>query len=280
MIFNTVDIADRNKTNHFLLYESINNNNKNILFIGSCRMSPLMYYWHELYPDWNIYNIYIPYWSDRSTLDHKRIHSILKDTDLIVTETVKNYDILNTDRRIPNNFFEVFDTQAQEIRITNLQLSMFAHDLHNTYNIKTLDGKIEEFNQSKNRLKDSLIGKNQKFIWEFIEDHLFNTRLFATHNHPTKILSLASFIHIIKQLGDSIDISYLSKVIDPIFLEDHYTPILELDIDMYNFTFKFPVFTNNFLEDASYKYKPSKLETNISLELVEKLLSYTYIHHN
>lgn len=268
-------MAKCNQENNFLLYPSQgNSSNKNILFLGSCRMSPLMYYWKILYPDYNIYNIYIPYWTDRSLLDKKRMQSILKDVSLIITETVKNYGILNTHREIPGNFFESFDTKAQEIRISNLELHMYTHDLHNIYNVKDSVKKTEEFEKSKTRLKNSLTSKEQSFIWKFIEDHIKDIRLFATHNHPTKILSLASFIHITRKLQCDIDMSYIAKVIDKTFLQGHYTPILQSDIDIYNFKFNCPIFPDSLIEDSAYRYNPSEEEIYIPIEIAEKLLSY------
>lgn len=263
-----------NKNNNFLLYPSETATNKNILFTGSCRMSPLMYYWHILYPQYNIYNIYIPHWTDRSNIDKQRIKTILANTDLIISETVKNFGILNTDRDIKDNFFETFDTCAKEIRVSNLELHMYHHDLHNVYKKNSFNEKTEEFIISSNRLKNSLISNKQQFIWTFIENNLKNIKLFATHSHPTNILSIASFIHIINELNNTIDMLFIEKIINELFLQGHCTPIMYSDIEAYDFKFSCPIFPNNTIDDSSYRYMASKQEALVPLSAAEELLSY------
>lgn len=272
MIYNINEMAKTNSDNNFALYTT-SSLNKNVLFLGSCRMSPLMYYWHIMYPKYNIYNIYVPNWTDRSKIDKKRIQSILENTDFLITETVRNFEILNTDRSIDNNFFKVFDVNAQEIRISNLELHMYVHDLCNVYKVPEKNYQ-SWFENSKNRLRDSLISKNQGFIWEFIKDNLQEIRMFATHNHPTNILSIATFIFIARQLNDKINLSFIEKVFDKLFLQGHYTPIVELDIDLYNFKFEGTVFPNTILSDSSYRHTPPSSETTPSIKTIEKLFNY------
>lgn len=264
-----------NKNNTFLLYPSSVNSNKNILFLGSCRMSPLMYYWHVLYPDYNIYNIYIPYWIDRSLLDKPKLQSILDNSHLLITETVRNYEILNTDKNIQNNFFDNFKFSGDEIRISSLELHMYYHDLHNTYKIIENKDKLEAFEKSKNRLKNSLISKQQKFIWNFIESNLQDIRLFATHNHPNAVLSIGSFLYLAQRLNIHLKESFYSQIIDKTFLQGHHTPILDIDIKTYGFRFPCAIFPYETINDAQFKYLAPKNETSLSLTSIEKLLSYT-----
>ena len=77
-----------NSKNIFLSYEGTKD--KNILFIGSCRITPLMFYFNQMFPEYNVFGIYIPYWSDTSTLSRDVIQKILNNTDLLVTETVRS----------------------------------------------------------------------------------------------------------------------------------------------------------------------------------------------
>jgi hypothetical protein len=269
------DIVKKNIDNSFLVYPSTNNSSfsRNVFFVGSCRLAPIMFYFHLLYPQYNLYNIYVPHWSVTAGANQKHIQSILDNTDYIITETVRNCNIFNTEHSLPNNFFKTFNTTAQEIRICNLELHIYHYDLHNVFKIKDSE-KHDWFIQSKNRLKLSLQSKQQNFIWQFIEDHLQSVRLFATQNHPTSILSIASFIFIAQQMNTKLDLSFLTQLKDHYFLEGHFTPILPIDIETYGFKFPCTIFPQETINDPDYRYIAPDSEKIISIQTLEKLLSY------
>lgn len=264
-----------NKDNSFLIYPSMINSSssKNVFFLGSCRMAPLMYYFHLLYPEYNLYNIYIPHWTNTSSVDRIRIQSILDNTSYLITETIRNFDIFNTDRSIENNFFDIFPNKAQEIRICNLELHMYHYDLHSVYNVEN-DKKYEAFINSKNKLKQSLESKKQNFVWNYIDDNLQKIRLFATHNHPTLLLSIATFLSITQQLNTKVDILFWEKIINHHFLDNYYTPILPIDIEVYGFRFPCAIFPNSTIHQKQYLYPPTENEKIISLTNIQHLLSY------
>lgn len=268
------DIAEINRKNNFLVYPSNNtDSSSNIFFVGSCRMVPLMCYLHILLPEYNLYNIYVPYWTNQSGADKTRIQLILDRSDYVITETVRNCSIFNTDHDLHNNFFKTFHTNAKEIRICNLELHMYYHDLHNVFKIQDAE-KYDWFIKSKERLQKSLESKKQNFIWHFIEDHFKNIRLFATHNHPTTILSIASFIFIAQQMNTKLDLSFLTQLKDHYFLEGHFTPILPIDIETYGFKFPCTIFPQETINDPDYRYIAPDSEKIISIQTLEKLLSY------
>jgi hypothetical protein len=263
------DLSTLNSKNIFLSYEGTKD--KNVLFIGSCRITPLMFYFNQMFPEYNVFGIYIPYWSDTSTLSRDVIQKILNNTYLLVTETVRSYNILNTDRSEKNNFFETFDVRASEIRIANLELRMYIYDLINTFNLK-IEESFEHFEESKTRLKSSLKSKDQEFIWEFIDSNLENLKLFSTHNHPTRILSILTFAKIANIIGGSLDFEFIKKISKYDFLESNSTPITSIDIEKYKLKFKTKIFENNIVYDKSFLYNAPDEEKIVCDSTIEKIL--------
>lgn len=269
------NISEINRKNNFLVYPSNNtDSSSNIFFVGSCRTVPLMYYLHILLPEYNIYSIYVPDWTNQSGADKDRIQLILNHSDYVITETVRSRGIFNTDHDLHNNFFQTFHINAKEIRICNLELHMYHHDLHNVFKIKDSE-KYDWFIRSKERLQKSLESKKQNFIWHFIEDNLSKIRLFATQNHPMTILSIASFIFIAQQMNIKLDLDFLLQIRDHHFLDGHFTPILPIDIETYNFEFPCAVFPGDTINQINYRYAAPNSEKIISLETLNNLLLYS-----
>lgn len=258
-----------NSKNVFLSYKGIKD--KNVFFIGSCRITPLMFYFNQFFPEYNVFGIYVPYWSNTSTMSRDVVQKILHNTDLLVTETVRSYNILNTDRSEKNNFFETFDVKASEIRITNLELRMYIYDLINTFNLK-IEESFEHFEKSKTRLKSSLKNRDQEFIWKFIDSNLEILKLFSTHNHPTRILSILTFTKIVNIMGGKLDFEFIKKVSKYDFLESNSTPITYMDVEKYKLKFKTKIFENNIIYDKSFLYNAPDEEKMVCDSTIEKIL--------
>ena len=114
------NLCDLNSQNNFLAYKGTKD--KSVLFIGSCRIAPIMFYFNQMFPKYNVYGIYVPHWTDTSKLCKNTIQKNLHNADFIITESIKNFNILNTDKTLENNFFKTFDTNATQIKISNLEL--------------------------------------------------------------------------------------------------------------------------------------------------------------
>lgn len=264
-------LSKLNSQNNFLAYKGTKD--KNVLFIGSCRITPIMFYFNQRFPEYNVYGIYVPYWTDTSKLSKNTMQKILHNTDLIITESIKNFNILNTDKTLENNFFNTFDTNALQIKVSNLELHMYIHELVNIFNVST-ENMSNYFEQSKEKLRSSLINKNQKFIWNFIEDHFQNLKLFTAHNHPTRILSILTFVKVANTIGCTLDFEFIKKISKHDFLEGNAKPITQLDINRYNFTFNTKIFDNSVLEDKTFLYQPTEEEKTISYSTMESMLCY------
>jgi hypothetical protein len=272
----TNDLHAANERESFLIYEG--SSDKNILFLASCRATPIMYYLHNLFPEYNLYAIYTPYWGSLWNktgycyFPYDRINTIVAKTDLIITETIRGYSCLNTEKNIANNFFDTFNTDHLiEIRMSNFELGMYAHDIINVYK-QSQHNMFTIFTDSRQRLGSSLVKYNYQYIDNFITDNFTAIKLFATQNHPCRILSMLVFKSIAQYFNIKPDFSFWRNMSLHNFLEHHSTPITNLDVDLYKFTFVTQVFQSDILADASYRYSPSLEEMTIPDSLIEQYL--------
>lgn len=268
MAKNPNDLTLINEKQTFLAYDK--GSKENILFLGSCRMSPLMFYYSNINQNFNIYNIYTPFWNEekRNTLPTDKIKSILKNTKIIITETISSYGILNTNHKLNNNFFEIFNTKnIEEFRIPNLHLAIYLHDIINLLK-KPKQDHYCTFQESLKRLRTSCESKKFEQLYEFIANYISEIRMFYTFNHPSKILSMLTFKILMSKLGDKIPDNFFQDVKKYDFLEGHCSPITKKDVETYNFSFFTKIFDDSILEQPDFKYKMPPEE----LEIPEKYL--------
>lgn len=253
---NPNELSILNSRSEFCIYNR--DADRNILFLGSCRHSVLMYYYSLLNPDINIYCIYTPFWTEdlRKNFPIDKINQILSSTDIIVTETIKSYGILNTYRENTNNFFNIFDAKkVSEVRIPNLHLSLYAYDLIHLCNKKP-DQFYDTFMQSMQRLKKSIYNKKFNCLYDFISTYFQDIRMFYTLNHPSKIVCMLLFKLLAQQLNIDIPKKFFYDVKKYNFLEGHCTPITHFDIDIHKFTFCKNIFDNSILKQKNFIYRP------------------------
>lgn len=216
---------------NYLVYDHKTTNN--ILFIGSCRICPLMFYASE-YLKLNVYGILVYKCID--TLNEQHVRDILKNTRFIVCENIVNYGILNT-----NTFQKHFATDIPMFVIPNLDHRMYLHDLKHTFKVEG-DEATKMYHKSVEHLKAQCYDTGFPELWEFIDKHITSYRLFATYNHPTRILSLVLFKMLMRKIGYRVPIPFFHSMIHYKFLEGNDTPIFKTDIETYGFQFKvYPV---------------------------------------
>lgn len=260
------DISNLNKEGQFCIYNR--ESKKNILFLGSCRHSPSMFYYSLLNPDINIFCIYVPFWSSNNlvSLPIKTINNILKSTDIIITETIRNHGVLNTDRQEKNNFFETFDcNHMSEIRVPNLHLAVYLYDVVQLCK-KNRSNYKQTFDESMARLKRSIYSKGFDDLYDFIIKYFADIRMFYTFNHPSTIVSMLVFKILMRQLGqqDLIDSNFFHRVKDYNFLGGHGTPITNTDISTYNFNFNTKVFDDSIVNSPGFLHVLETKELIIS----------------
>jgi hypothetical protein len=236
------DVSSVNSDNPtFLVYD--NKCQKNMLFIGSCRLVQFAFYFDNLGINSlkrNIYHIYVPNWGNeelRNNLPRDIIHKILKDTDIIICESMCNFGILNTtDTEV--NFFKEFEVVNKAIfRIPNLELRMYHYE-----NITVFGQPIEEvvryFKKSKEYLFTKLNELGYEKVSEFIERNITKTKLFNTFNHPRRVLSLFMFKQLMLKFGVSLGCGFFQDMNNYPFTEIREFPIVQKDLDAYGLQFK------------------------------------------
>ena len=260
------EIDQLNSKEEFCIYKGTKN--KNILFLGSCRLSPLMYYLNLLRPEFNIFCIYVPFWDSNPEKEFPRekIQEMLGDTDTIVTETIANNPILNT--KGENNFFNNFSCQEKnEIRLPNYMLSLYLYDILNL-NIVNSDIDPEEnkeaikkaFQESKTRMENSIKKAGLDPVNDFFNEHFSNIKMYSTINHPTTIVSMLTFKLIAEKLGAKPSIDFMRDVSKNHFLSGNSTPVTEFDMETHEFRFKTRVFDKEVLKKKGYYYHPGEEE--------------------
>lgn len=242
MRVNINEVFEQGRANNFCVYN--NNCNKNILFIGACRLVSQLYYFNNLGIDSlkrNIYYIYIVDWYNRvNQIPKQVINNILKNTDIIVCENIKSYDILNTNELSEINFFKSFDINIDTkiFRLPNFELSCYSHFIINNCNIPyNHELMYDIYKQSRERLSRSLIKYECNEIDNFINKYFTSIKLFNTYNHPTKILLLFLFKNLMKRMGITLDITFFNTMYEYDILEGNDTPLFNIDITLYNFRF-------------------------------------------
>jgi len=264
------DIGELNEKNNFLIYDK--KVEKNILFIGSCRISSLMYYLakYNSHRKYNIYGIYVVTYTGNkiNNLPKNQILEILKNTDIIICEQMCNYRYLNSDENLSENFFKEFnvDKKIKIIHIPNLELRMYHHDI------------INIFGQQKNNVynyhlmsKKHLFDLNTKLgfleLNTFIETNLTKYKLFSTANHPTRILSLYLFKLLVAKIYDNnfVETDLFEELFEEKFLEGNDTPIIKEDIELYNFKFNTNLQSSDILNDKNKKICDISLDFPSSL---------------
>lgn len=265
------DISNSNKEGQFCIYNR--ESKKNILFLGSCRHSPSMFYYSLLNPDINISCIYTPFWGSNpnTLLPIETINNILKSTDIIITETIRNYGILNTDRQEKNNFFETFQCKhIQEIRVPNLHLAVYLYDIIQLCKKNKSDYK-QTFDESMTRLKRSIYSKGFDSVYDFIIEYFADIRMFYTFNHPSTIVSMLVFKTLMHKLGQQnlINSNFFHSVKDYNFLGGHGTPITSTDINTYNFNFETKIFDDSIIDSNNFLYTLETKELSISDKYID-----------
>ena len=263
-MYSVNDVIQINENNECLVYN--NGAQKNILFIGGCRVVPQMYYYNTITKDRNIYCILV---FTRIKLDEDYVKNFIKNTDIIVCENIEHYDTMNTNVDCPVTFFKHFNVNDNTViyRIPNLELHMYHYDVINVYKILK-ENVYSHFLTSKQRLKNRMIQFGYSELWNEIEDNIQKLRLFSTFNHPTRILTCMLFKHLSKKMGLKATVEHYEEFLKHGFIEGVDSPIFQEDIDTYNFMFEYELCSPEKLHvPATYSCAiPSKVGTEFFID--------------
>jgi hypothetical protein len=251
---------------------------KNILFLGTCRIAPLMWYFNQVKHiiNRNIYGIYIvelltnP--SLLSNLDKEKIRAILKNTDIIVYEKIKNVNGFNTHNFEKNSFFHTFDIRdTLTLLIPNLYVKQFYFEMDN-YERSNYGNTVSN---STARFKKSCEATDFSQLYDFFCKNNLKYRLFASSLHPTRILSLFLFKLLCKRLHITLPRSFFEENINIGFIDNEACPITKHDISINNYTFSYKLLaeTDNIplRGDFSLWDKKNPIDPQLYPEYVEVL---------
>lgn len=237
------------KPEDLLIYD--NQVDNNILFIGSCRLTPYMFYYNNIknceYKR-NIYGIYVPRWSGENinNFPHAEVINILKNTDIIICESISNYGILNTHDELEINFFKEFniDKKIDVYKIPNLELRMYHYEIIHIFK-QPKESVYPYFLSSKEYLLTKLNNLGYEKVASFIDSNIGKIKLFNTFNHPSKTLSLFLFKYITAKIGIYLESSFFVEMQKYIFLEGNETPIFNIDKESYDIKFDYTYIDDN-----------------------------------
>jgi hypothetical protein len=220
---------------------------KNILFLGSCRIAPLLWYFNQVKDNINrnIYGIYtIEFLTNPALLasvDKEKIRTILKDTDIIICEKIKHIKGFNTNTFEENSFFHTFDIRdTLTLFIPNLYVEQFYYEMNYSQR-NNYDNVVSE---SMARFKRSCENSGYSELYDFFCTNNLKYRLFASALHPTRILSLFLFKLLCKKVHITLPYSFFEENINITFIDNEACPITKYDK---NFTFKCKILEENYL---------------------------------
>lgn len=206
------------------------NSNKNILLIGSCRITPFInYFANDCYFDsYNILAIMVHNTEmialSKTIIDNEGIKQEIYKTTIFVHEFCRNFEYLNTSRDTEKNIYKIKDKFDIHVSLPNYQdPSIYAKDImfyKNTNDFhKYMDKEIslEEFS---NILKDSQTKEKKRYydvisksdlpeLYDFVVENIHNKRIAHTINHPSNFLFIKMYQIILKnyfnrQLPDAV----------------------------------------------------------------------------
>jgi len=246
------DIQTLNEKNIFLIYKG--KSNKNLLLISACRFSAFAYYFSQT-TDYNIYMIYvIPFIRTAGLLDETKVREIVQKTDVIVCESITNFNPFNTiDEKDPTSFFGLFGVDFNKTKIytvPNIELHYLSHWVYNKCNVKcTPKALYDNYIKSRDILFKKCLDNKFYKTKQFIEVYFTDLQLFHSAVHPTVILSLVSFIELCEKMEIVVDLDTIVNCIKVNFLGGFESPVFKIDVETFGFTYKVTIQDEDKFED-------------------------------
>jgi hypothetical protein len=193
---------------------------KNILLIGSCRITSFVNYFanDNYFDSYNILAIMVHNTEminiSKTLIDNETLKQEIYKTTIFVHEFCINFDYLNTSRNTEKNIFQIKYTFDIDISLPNYQdpsiytkdiiLKKNANDFHKYINKEIL---LEEFSKI---LKDTQIIEMKRYyniinksdlpeLFDFLVENIYTSRIAHTINHPSNILFIKMYEIILKK---------------------------------------------------------------------------------
>jgi hypothetical protein len=209
---------------------------KNITFLGSCRLSPLIEIFQntkKIREEYNIcYIICYIYKFEEKELPYNEINEILSRTDVLIHEFITSFDDLNTDKSKEFNVYKKFNFNPKiDICVPNFDLTftlehilkdnekernyvkyLIENDKVNEENIFILYEKY--FISSFKRLLTNIDRTSIPELSNYMKSNFKKIRLFNSTNHTSNVLCL--------EIGLNILNNFFQIKPDESFLENYY----------------------------------------------------------
>jgi hypothetical protein len=206
--FSVDDITNFNKSKKICICDR--NSNKNILLIGTCRITAFLNYLanDSYFDSYNILAafVHLPELAELSEelINNENFKLYINNTSILICEYVIHFKYFNTSRFTEKNIFKIKDTFDLIISLPNFQNPcIFAKDIifhENLYEyfLKYINKEISEINFSEklktihiseiNRYCDVIKKSDFPEFHEFVLNNVYNFRIAHTINHPSNFL--------------------------------------------------------------------------------------------
>jgi hypothetical protein len=187
-----------------------------ILFLGSCRLAPLAYYF-RIYGLSPIY--FVDVWKYEKTG---------MEIDTLVCEPSHQLDL----------FFESNPPRpdTQIYYVPNLELRMYVHDLIHVFHVDPdYVSLYNAFKASRRKLSQELQQYGYDALDAFIDQNLQTVKLFSSYNHPMPVLRVRLFQGLAEQMN--LDLSESLDYLQAFSFVQTDTPLFDLDRDLYQLSF-------------------------------------------
>jgi hypothetical protein len=228
------EICPNLSLNYISVNDVINNNNKdnilicnrsgdkNILFIGSCRIIHYLncFMHQEQFNHFNICAIMVHSNINKhfktEILNENEIKKQIDKTDIFIHEHIENYDFLNTNKKMDKNFYIYKNSFIIDITLPNYPNLQLCLDTMLRSNVIILNNYIDflnnelshqqfnqiiinKFNFCVNKYIDIFKYVNMEDMVLFFNEHHKKHKLFHTINHISNVLAFAIYQVILKK---------------------------------------------------------------------------------
>jgi hypothetical protein len=212
------DIVYKNQANNIMIVDR--HSSKNILFLGSCRITPFINYFAND-PIFNSYNIlgiliHIPEMAQlsKALLDNEEVKNDIYNSTIFIHEYIKHFDYLNTCRKQDKHIFQIKDTFETVICLPNYQNpAIYAQDiiyyhifnefyiyLNKTITFQEFTDLLKKRQQEQKEKYYTIISKSSlPELNDFVINNIDSHRIAHTINHPTNLLFLKMYEIILKK---------------------------------------------------------------------------------
>jgi hypothetical protein len=222
VLINLGNIVNINQTNDIMIVN--NNQSQNILFIGSCRIHAFLNYFlnDEYFGKKYNYICILVYIDNMNVLSHTCINNnyilqLIKNSTILVSEYLKNYNYFNSSIESKNNIFQlnafqktIFLPNYPDVRLYVKDIIKYGDDniknifkkyLINELTLNDFISCIKEFHDNEINRYCSVIKKSfMPELEDYIKSNIYKLRIAHTINHVSNKLLIEMYSLILNKI--------------------------------------------------------------------------------